>query len=77
MMKGKILKLKNGLKFMVLDIQEYEGEKYLFLASVTEEIQYIFARVIDEINIEPITDGELILKLTALVGDKLLKDEKK
>ena len=75
-MNGKILELKNGLKFMILDTQELEKEKYLFLASVTDEIEYIFAKVVDGDAIEPVEDGELILKLTGLVTEKILKNDK-
>ena len=73
-MIGKYLQLDNGLKFVVLDRIQLDGQGYLFLASVTEEVQYIFARTVDPDGIEPVVDGELLLKLTTLVSKKILNN---
>ena len=70
---GNYIELKNGLKFMILSSHVLDGEKYLFLASVTEDIKYIFAKLIDDKIIEPVEDGEIICKLAIQAGEKAQK----
>jgi len=70
-MEGKFIKLENGLKFMVLSTHELDGEKYLYLASVTEEIKYIFVKFISEDVIEPVEDMDTIYKLQCEVAKNL------
>ena len=74
-MIGKFLKLTNGLKFLVLEKVEFEGERYFWLASVTEDVQYVFARLLDNNGLEPVTDGDLLLNLTNMVTEKVLKKD--
>lgn len=61
-----IIKLKNGLKFIVLDKIVYEGNKYLYLSSYDDDMNIIFAKFNGNL-IEPIDDGNLIIKLMQLV----------
>lgn len=75
-MIGKFLQLTNGLKFLVLDQIEHEGERYFFLASVTEDVEYVFARLLKDNGLEPITDGDLVLELTQKVSNKVLQNNK-
>ena len=75
-MIGKFLKLTNGLKFMVLDQIEHDKERYFFLASVTEDVQYVFARLLDDNGLEPVTDGDLVLELTSKVSEKVFNQNK-
>ena len=66
----KIITLKNGLKFVVLSKIKYEKENYLYLSSYDNDLQVLFAKVHDEIRIEPVEDGKLITKLLELVNNK-------
>ena len=72
-MKANFIKLESGLKFMIISRHELDGEKYLYLASVTEEIKNIFAKVIDEETIEPVEDVDVIAKLQLEVVNNLEK----
>lgn len=67
-----IITLKNGLKFVVLDKIVYEGEKYLYLSSYDDNINIIFARL-DDKKVEPVEDGDLILKLSEIVKKHIEK----
>mgnify|MGYP003308609519 CR=1 FL=1 len=67
-----VITLKNGLKFVVLDKIAYEGEKYLYLSSYDDDINIIFARLVDNI-VEPIEDGDLILKLAEIIRKHIEK----
>ena len=70
---GNYIELENGLKFMILSSHMLDGEKYLFLASVSEDIKYIFAKLVDDKIIEPVEDGEIIARLTVEAGEKAKK----
>ena len=72
-MKANFIELDSGLKFMIISRHELDGEKYLYLASVTDNIKYIFARVIDEVTIEPVEDDQIIAKLQVEVANNLEK----
>ena len=69
----EVITLKNGLKFVILSKFEYEENKYLYLSSYDDcdEIQIVFAKVYDNKKIEPIEDGELIVKLMETVNYKM------
>lgn len=58
-----IVTLKNGLKFVVLAKISYEGEKYLCLSSYDDNVNIVFARYYDSNKLEPVEDGDLIVKL--------------
>lgn len=72
------IKLKNGLKFVVISKYVVDGETYLYLVSDTDEKNCIFARCVDDKYIEPVEDDEINEKLIELVSkdlDKLNKSE--
>ena len=70
----QIIKVKNGLEFVVLSKLELEGERYLYLSTFDKDMNFVFAKVIDDEYIEPITDGEIISKLLLLI-DKQIKEQ--
>ena len=72
---GEFIELENGGKFMILSAHVLDGEKYFYLASVSEDVRFIFAKLIDNRFLEPVEDGELNARLLKLVADKL--DSKK
>ena len=69
----EIVKLKNGLRFVVLSKLELDGEKYMYLTSYDEDANYIFVRV-DGKKLEPIVDGEIISRLANLIVEKYKKE---
>jgi hypothetical protein len=74
---SEIIKLTNGLKFVVLSKVKYNNEKYLFVSSVTEELQFLFLKQIDDKGtIIPVEDGELIVALSKLVETEIKEKEK-
>jgi hypothetical protein len=74
---SEIIKLTNGLKFVVLSKVKYNNEKYLFVSSVTEELQFLFLKQIDDKGtITPVEDGELIVTLSKLVETEIKEKEK-
>ena len=65
------LTLTNGLEFVVLSKLKLDNEKYLYLSSFnTEEIHFIFAKVLKNHEIEPVEDGETIVKLMEIISKK-------
>lgn len=60
---NEIITLKNGLKFVVLSKIDYENEKYLYLCSYDNDLDIIFAKVVDGDKILPIEDENLIIEL--------------
>lgn len=64
---NEIITLKNGLKFVVVSKVTFENEKYLYLSSYEDDIKFIFARLYDNDKLEPVEDGDLILKLFEIV----------
>ena len=72
---NEIIKLENGLKFVVLSKVNYNEEKYLFVSSVTEELQFLFLKQLDnDGNVSPVEDEELISILSRLV-EKNIKEK--
>ena len=66
----RVINLKNGLKFVILSELELENEMYLYLSSMDKEINFIFAKVIDATNIQPVSDERVIAKLMKLIDVK-------
>ena len=66
----EIITLKNGLKFVILAQLELNNDKYLYLSSYDDNITIIFAKVNDDKTIEPISDGETIVKLLQLIEEQ-------
>ena len=67
-----IITLTNGLKFVVLDKITLEGDKYLYLSSYDDDINIIFAKF-DDGKLQPVEDGDLILKLSEIVKKHIEK----
>lgn len=64
----EIIKLENGLKFVVLSKLNFQEKKYLYLSSYeTEDIQFIFAEINKDGTITPVEDGETTFELMELV----------
>ena len=73
---GNIIELDNGLKFVILNKVKFENEKYLFVASVTEDVKFLFLKQLDENGgVSPVEDGELIIKLSKEVVENMKKQE--
>lgn len=70
-MKGEFIELTNGLKFAVISTHELDGEKYLYLASVTEDVKFVFAKIVSEKIIKPVEDEAIIVKLANQVMEKI------
>ena len=69
---GNIIELDNGLKFVILNKIKYEDDKYLFVASVTEDMKFLFLKQLDDMgNVEPVTDGNLIITLTHITQEQM------
>ena len=69
---GNIIELDNGLKFVILNKIKYEEDKYLFVASVTEDIKFLFLKQLDSMgNVEPVIDGNLIITLTHITQEQM------
>jgi hypothetical protein len=71
-----VIKLKNGLSFVVVKKYVLEGEKYLYLASATDNPECIFAKCVDDKTIEPVQDQETLNKLVHLVVEELKEMQK-
>ena len=72
---SEIIKLTNGLKFIVLSKIKYNNEKYLFVSSITEKLQFLFLKQLDnDGNVSPVEDEELISILSKLV-EKNIKEK--
>ena len=67
----KVINLKNGLKFVVLCELELDSEMYLYLSSMDEDINFVFAKVINSSNIQLISDEQIIAQLMNLVDKKI------
>lgn len=66
----ELITLKNGLKFVVGAKIDYNDEKYVYLSSYDEEMNFIFAKVNKDKSLEPISDGETIIQLLKLIDEK-------
>lgn len=58
-----VIKLDNGLEFIVLAQLELDSEKYCYLSSKNEELKFISARWHKNGYLEPVEDGDIISKL--------------
>ena len=81
-MKDQLMRLKNGLEYMVIEELSYEGKDYFMAVQVDEASEtitknYLFAEVVTDINgkkiIKDIEDNELFDKITAMFLDKIKK----
>ena len=69
----EVITLKNGLKFVILSKLELNDEKYLYLSSYDDNINFIFAKVHKDKTIEPIDDGETIVELLKIIDTQIKK----
>jgi hypothetical protein len=81
-MKDQLMRLKNGLEYMVIEELSYEGKDYFMAVQVDEASETItknclFAEVVTDINgkkiIKDIEDNALFDKITAMFLDKIKK----
>ena len=79
-MKDKIVKLKNGLEYVVVDELNYEGRNYVFAVQVDEISEtitknFIFVEVSTDINnkmtLKDIEDKFIFEKITSLFINRL------
>lgn len=69
----ELITLKNGLKFVILAKLNFNDNKYLYLSSYDNDMNFIFAKVNDDKTIDPIDDGETIVELLKLIDDESKK----
>ena len=67
----ELITLKNGLKFVVGAKLDYNDEKYVYLSSYDDEMNFIFAKVKENKSLEPISDGETIANLLKLIDEQI------
>lgn len=67
------IEINGGAKFLVLSTHVLNEKKYLFLASVSEKPEYIFAEFFDGGELEVAKDEELIKNLILLAAKKVEK----
>ena len=81
-MKDQLMRIKNGLEYMVIEELSYEGKDYFMAVQVDEASEtitknYLFAEVVTDINgkkiIKDIEDNALFDKITAMFLDKIKK----
>lgn len=72
-----LVELENGLQFMVLSSHVLNDNKYLFLVSVSDEPEYLFAQFFEGGELVPVEDEETIKSLLSLAADKAEKILKK
>ena len=67
----ELITLKNGLKFVVGAKLDYNDEKYVYLSSYDDDMNFIFAKVKENKSLEPISDGETIANLLKLIDEQI------
>lgn len=67
----ELITLKNGLKFVIGAKLDYNDEKYVYLSSYDDEMNFIFAKVKENKSLEPISDGETIANLLKLIDEQI------
>ena len=70
---SKIIKLDNGVEYIQLAKPVLNDETFLFVASVTEESDYVFLRQVKDKEVEIIKDEKLIFQLLEVVRVDLLE----
>ena len=79
-MKDKLIKLKNGLEYVVVDELNYDGRNYAYAVQVDEISEtitknFIFVEVLSDINnkmtLKDIEDKVMFEKITSLFFNKL------
>ena len=69
----ELITLKNGLKFVILSKLDFNNQKYLYLSSYDDNVNFIFAKVNNDKTIDPIDNGETITELLKII-DKQIKN---
>lgn len=68
-----IIKLENGLKFLIISKIKYENNRYFFTVSLSEDLKFTFFQLLDDYgNLKPIEDGALIKELSKQVQSELI-----
>ena len=79
-MKDKLIKLKNGLEYVVVDELNYDGRNYAYAVQVDEISEtitknFIFVEILSDINnkitLKDIEDKFMFEKITSLFFNKL------
>lgn len=70
---NKIITLDNGIEYIQLAKPVLNGEKFLFVASLTDNPDYVFLRQVDKMEVEILEDENLILQLLEIVRVDLLE----
>lgn len=79
-MKDKLIKLKNGLEYVVIDELNYDGRNYAYAVQVDEISEtitknFIFVEILSDINkkmtLKDIEDKFMFEKITSLFFNKL------
>lgn len=63
----ELITLNNGLKFVILSKLKMNNQKYLYLSSYDDNINFIFAKINEDKTVEPVDDGETIVELLKLL----------
>ena len=81
MNKEDVLTLENNQEYVILDIVEYNGEKYLYVVGIdenelpTEEYKYLHStQMNNELYIEEVTDSKLLELLTTMFTTNYLNE---
>ena len=70
---SKIITLDNGVEYIQLAKPVLNGETFLFVASLTDNTDYVFLRQVGKMEVEIVKDESLILQLVEVVRVDLLE----
>ena len=70
---ASIIKLDNGLEFVVIAKLTLKGENYLYLSTKGEEKTFIFAKLCSGQNLDPVEDDQTVLELLSELGKQIEK----
>ena len=70
---SKIITLDNGIEYIQLAKPVLNGETFLFVASLTDNTDYVFLRQVGKMEVEIVKDESLILQLVEVVRVDLLE----
>ncbi len=71
--KQELITLDDGKEFLVVDIVEYEGERYLYLARDDEKLEVMLVKEkieADELVVETVGDNDI----KKIIMEKLLEN---
>ena len=71
---NKVIELENGLKVIELARVKHENKRYLFVASLDEEPEYVFLMLLeDNETVRKVEDEALIRELAEIVRLDMMK----